>query len=329
MCRWCTVHGFVGRWQAYLWGNPLTIREFSNWTHSNCKLSFTGSVGWLLIFPWNHRKNRLLLLCSSICSKLCCPSPLRLHLRVHPSYPAKKLYCILGERTFVRNSHVDKLELDCVPLSTHCSKSRNDIMPQRVSSSSAQGSFAKIFHGFATEKPLTAWQRRWNTFSGNNERASRSEECGAGRFCWNFSLGFNLWGPYLFWAYGLWTPPPHNNTHTHTQTHRCSISSHIFKENAVVTECGHSFSEQTLTEWMASRDECPICQAKLSKKSVFPNYKLREIISKVGHFSFNISGTCWDVTLFCVHCTFAARLERLMYTLVSKVQKRRNYIRIS
>lgn len=51
-------------------------------------------------------------------------------------------------------------------------------------------------------------------------------------------------------------------------------------ENAVVTECGHSFSEQTLTEWMASRDECPICQAKLSKKSVFPNYKLREIISK-------------------------------------------------
>jgi len=50
-------------------------------------------------------------------------------------------------------------------------------------------------------------------------------------------------------------------------------------DNAVITICGHSFSESTITNWFKSKALCcPMCSKPLTQAQVTPNYKLREAI---------------------------------------------------
>jgi len=50
--------------------------------------------------------------------------------------------------------------------------------------------------------------------------------------------------------------------------------------DAVVTSCGHSFSAETLTEWLAKQPSCPVCKHVLTTADVKPNYALREAIQQ-------------------------------------------------
>jgi len=44
--------------------------------------------------------------------------------------------------------------------------------------------------------------------------------------------------------------------------------------------CGHSFSNETITEWLQSHTTCPICKSDLSSQDLSPNYSLREAVQQ-------------------------------------------------
>eukprot|EP01113_Clastostelium_recurvatum_P029178 TRINITY_DN3521_c0_g1_i1.p1 TRINITY_DN3521_c0_g1~~TRINITY_DN3521_c0_g1_i1.p1 ORF type:complete len:672 (-),score=209.61 TRINITY_DN3521_c0_g1_i1:68-2083(-) len=51
-------------------------------------------------------------------------------------------------------------------------------------------------------------------------------------------------------------------------------------EDAMMTPCGHSFSESSITEWLRKHQHCPICNKGLKIGQILPNYALRTAISK-------------------------------------------------
>jgi hypothetical protein len=51
-------------------------------------------------------------------------------------------------------------------------------------------------------------------------------------------------------------------------------------DKAVMTPCGHSFSESTIVDWLQHSNCCPLCNRSLSLREISPNYKLREAICK-------------------------------------------------
>eukprot|EP01102_Stenamoeba_stenopodia_P014042 TRINITY_DN4631_c0_g1_i3.p1 TRINITY_DN4631_c0_g1~~TRINITY_DN4631_c0_g1_i3.p1 ORF type:complete len:268 (-),score=33.49 TRINITY_DN4631_c0_g1_i3:45-848(-) len=51
-------------------------------------------------------------------------------------------------------------------------------------------------------------------------------------------------------------------------------------ENAVITPCGHSFSQYSVEDWLEKHKTCPLCNSPLAKADVVPNFSLREAIQK-------------------------------------------------
>ena len=48
---------------------------------------------------------------------------------------------------------------------------------------------------------------------------------------------------------------------------------------AVITPCGHSFSEETIQKWLLSSSSCPICKLPVHVSDIKPNYSLRAAVS--------------------------------------------------
>ncbi|EGC32952.1 hypothetical protein DICPUDRAFT_88977 [Dictyostelium purpureum] len=46
----------------------------------------------------------------------------------------------------------------------------------------------------------------------------------------------------------------------------------------VISKCGHSFSKESITEWLLKKKTCPICNNSLQVDELTPNYTLRDII---------------------------------------------------
>jgi hypothetical protein len=51
-------------------------------------------------------------------------------------------------------------------------------------------------------------------------------------------------------------------------------------EDAVVTCYGHSFSKNSLIQWLETHQTCPLTKQPLKKEDLKPNYTLRDIIAK-------------------------------------------------
>eukprot|EP00026_Physarum_polycephalum_P011564 Phypoly_transcript_11799.p1 GENE.Phypoly_transcript_11799~~Phypoly_transcript_11799.p1 ORF type:complete len:344 (+),score=27.53 Phypoly_transcript_11799:83-1033(+) len=50
--------------------------------------------------------------------------------------------------------------------------------------------------------------------------------------------------------------------------------------DAVVSTCGHSFSQASLAQWLKNHDTCPICKHQLKLDECTPNYALRNAIDQ-------------------------------------------------
>ena len=55
----------------------------------------------------------------------------------------------------------------------------------------------------------------------------------------------------------------------------CPISGEKMK-SPYVLDCGHSFEEAKIKEWMKKYNTCPICRKNIN--NVSPNYQLKELI---------------------------------------------------
>jgi len=58
--------------------------------------------------------------------------------------------------------------------------------------------------------------------------------------------------------------------------------------DAVITLCGHSFSQSTLDDWLQKQSTCPLCNAPLQASNVVPNLALRDAIAKYDQLKQNI-----------------------------------------
>lgn len=54
--------------------------------------------------------------------------------------------------------------------------------------------------------------------------------------------------------------------------------------DAVVSTCGHSFSLDSLSQWLNTHDSCPICKHALRLEDCTPNYALRHAIEQVNTY---------------------------------------------
>jgi len=54
------------------------------------------------------------------------------------------------------------------------------------------------------------------------------------------------------------------------------------KEDAVMAPCGHSFSKDSIEQWLApqGQDFCPLCKQRFASKELRPNYALRDAIER-------------------------------------------------
>lgn len=60
----------------------------------------------------------------------------------------------------------------------------------------------------------------------------------------------------------------------------------------MMTTCGHSFSEETITNWVAKKNQCPLCNKPLKKSDITPNYALRNAIARYfSHTPLKLSST--------------------------------------
>lgn len=48
----------------------------------------------------------------------------------------------------------------------------------------------------------------------------------------------------------------------------------------MMTPCGHSFSEETINNWIVKKNQCPLCNKTLKRSDVTPNYALRNAIAR-------------------------------------------------
>jgi len=51
-------------------------------------------------------------------------------------------------------------------------------------------------------------------------------------------------------------------------------------DNAVITPCGHTFSETSIREWLKTNTTCPICKSYVSVDYLKPDFTIRDAISK-------------------------------------------------
>jgi len=51
-------------------------------------------------------------------------------------------------------------------------------------------------------------------------------------------------------------------------------------ENAMITKCGHSFSDRTVRDWLKEHNHCPLCNEELLESELKPNYALRNAITR-------------------------------------------------
>jgi ribosomal protein S18 acetylase RimI-like enzyme len=51
--------------------------------------------------------------------------------------------------------------------------------------------------------------------------------------------------------------------------------------NAMSLPCGHSFSQKTIDEWLASKSTCPLCNAATTRESLRPNFAIRGVIESL------------------------------------------------
>lgn len=51
-------------------------------------------------------------------------------------------------------------------------------------------------------------------------------------------------------------------------------------DKAMMTPCGHSFSEESIMGWLQTHRHCPLCNKTLRKTEVLPNYALRTAIGR-------------------------------------------------
>jgi len=56
------------------------------------------------------------------------------------------------------------------------------------------------------------------------------------------------------------------------------ISFEVMKDAVVSKSCGHSFSNDTIREWLQTNKTCPLCNTPMTMNDISPNYKLREAI---------------------------------------------------
>jgi len=54
----------------------------------------------------------------------------------------------------------------------------------------------------------------------------------------------------------------------------------LLQEDAMVTSCGHSFSQVSIESYVQQHGKCPVCQKTLQQSELAPNYKLREAIAQ-------------------------------------------------
>jgi len=59
-------------------------------------------------------------------------------------------------------------------------------------------------------------------------------------------------------------------------------------QDAVITPCGHSFSQSTIDNWLQKQSTCPLCNTPLQASSVVPNFALRAAIAKYDQLKQNI-----------------------------------------
>ncbi|EGG23912.1 hypothetical protein DFA_06050 [Cavenderia fasciculata] len=58
-------------------------------------------------------------------------------------------------------------------------------------------------------------------------------------------------------------------------------------EDPVLTTCGHSFSRETIEDWLSKKQTCPLCHKTISKDQLTPNYSLKEIIDHLAAIQNN------------------------------------------
>jgi len=58
------------------------------------------------------------------------------------------------------------------------------------------------------------------------------------------------------------------------------ISFEVMEEAVISIKCGHSFSHKTITAWLNTQPNCPICKTDMTKSDLNPNFKLREAIEQ-------------------------------------------------
>ncbi|KAL0221679.1 hypothetical protein RCL1_001533 [Eukaryota sp. TZLM3-RCL] len=71
------------------------------------------------------------------------------------------------------------------------------------------------------------------------------------------------------------------NTKVDLNSLLCSICCAIFRDPEIVSECGHSFCEECLHEWLNVSQICPTCRSHVDPNSIKANYTLREIIEEL------------------------------------------------
>lgn len=62
------------------------------------------------------------------------------------------------------------------------------------------------------------------------------------------------------------------------------------QDNAVITPCGHSFSESHLRRWLRQNSNCPRCKARVAASSLVPNFALRDVVSALHRCALQGSG---------------------------------------
>jgi len=50
--------------------------------------------------------------------------------------------------------------------------------------------------------------------------------------------------------------------------------------DAVILNCGHSFSQESITEWFRQHSECPTCKTHVDRNDIRPNWALRSGIDR-------------------------------------------------
>jgi hypothetical protein len=72
-------------------------------------------------------------------------------------------------------------------------------------------------------------------------------------------------------------------------------------DKAMMTPCGHSFSEETINNWILKKNHCPLCNKTLKKSDVLPNYALRTAIARFltaqAHLQQNIQSALGNVSV--------------------------------